>query len=26
VTALRSVGYMQFTIKLVPGHEHALAD
>ena len=24
--ALRSAGYTQFTIQLVPGHEHALAD
>jgi 5,10-methylenetetrahydromethanopterin reductase len=26
IKALRSAGYMQFTIQLVPGHEHALAD
>ena len=26
IEALRSAGYMQFTIQLVPGHEHALAD
>jgi len=26
IEALRSAGYTQFTIQLVPGHEHALAD
>ena len=26
IEALRSAGYMQFTIQLVPGHEHALTD
>jgi 5,10-methylenetetrahydromethanopterin reductase len=26
IEALRGSGYTQFTIQLVPGHEHALAD
>jgi len=26
IEALRSAGYTQFTIQLVPGHQHALAD
>ena len=26
IEALRGAGYTQFTIQLVPGHEHALAD
>ena len=26
IEALRGAGYTQFTIQLIPGHEHALAD
>ena len=26
IEAMRSAGYTQFTIQLVPGHEHALAE